>query len=623
MCGICGILNFDKSEHVDGRVLRDMADSIAHRGPDDHGYYTSSNLGLGFRRLSIIDLESGHQPLSNEDGTIWIVFNGEIYNYRELRQDLVRKGHRFKTHSDTEVIVHLYEEYGRECVDFLRGMFAFAIWNDKKKTLYCARDRFGIKPFFYLLKNRKFVFASEIKGVLKSGASEEELDLRSLDCYLTYKYIGSDRTIYKDVRKLKPAHWMEVRSGSSGLEVIERKYWNIRHAPDFTRDENDWAEELRHELSEAVRLRLVSDVPLGAFLSGGVDSSIVVALMSQYSESPVKTFSIGFKEKEYNELPYARDVAKLYETDHHEKIIEPDSVDLLPNLLSSYDEPFADSSAIATYYVSKFAREHVTVVLSGDGGDELFAGYNNYPRLTKLNRYNVIPHRLGHPLWAAINRLVPNGVRGNRLTYYLSKSRDDVAAYFALWSLPERRRLYKPDMWKQISDNFAEKYKIDLLSADASNDYLFKIQALDMKTFLVDDILTKVDRASMTNSLEVRVPLLDHKVAELSFRMPSCLKLRGAQRKYILKRATADILPDSVISHKKQGFTVPLNMWFKDSLRDYVNDRLNSRNNALATYINLDYVNSTIGSHNRGLRDMNEKIWSLIVLDAWLEKHRS
>jgi len=619
MCGICGIINFDFDRKVDLAHLQKMSHTIIHRGPDDEGFYVNQNAGFGFRRLSIIDLKMGHQPISNEDETVWIIFNGEIYNFRQLRKDLAARGHRFQTLTDTETIVHLYEEHGNDCVKFLRGMFAFAIWDERKKKLFCARDRFGIKPFFYHLSQERFVFGSEIKATLSVGGIDEEMDLMALDSYFAYKYITDDRTIFKQIKKLKAAHTLEINWQQGKPSIKIQKYWRLKYQPDFRKTEAEWCEALENVLSESVKMRLVSEVPLGAFLSGGIDSSAVVALMCQHSDSPVKTFSIGFKEKQFNELPFAREVARRYQTEHHEQIVEPESVGLLPKLAAAYDEPFADSSAIPTYYVSKFAREHVTVVLSGDGGDELFAGYNTYPRLTNLNKYNRLPHAFNHLFWGTLHEAIPNKIKGKRASFHLSKKRAEAGAYFALWMQPERKRLYRSGLWNVVKENLAENYKKDILSSSNGCDFLFKMQELDMQTYLVDDILTKVDRASMLHSLEARVPILDHKVAELSCRIPSNLKLNRLEKKYIFKKAMQKHLPASVFNHRKQGFTVPMKLWFKGSLKDYVHDRLNIQNDVLSQYLDMNYIIKTVEDHQNGMRDMNDKIWSLLFLDAWLE----
>lgn len=619
MCGICGKMHFDASYQVGIPELVQMTRSIIKRGPDDEGFHSSGNVGLGFRRLSIIDLDTGHQPLSNEDDTIWIVFNGEIYNYQQLRQELIAKGHQFKTQTDTETIVHLYEEFGPDCVKHLRGMFAFAIWDGRKNKLFCARDRFGIKPFFYYLDEQQFVFGSEIKSILAGGDINRDLSLQGLDNYLAFGYSSADSTIFQHIKKLKPAHSLEIQIGKP---PVSRKYWEIRYQPDFSISESEWCERIEHKLSEVVRMHMMSDVPLGAFLSGGIDSSAVVAMMAQHSKNPVKTFSIGFKEAGFNELPYAREVAQLYNTEHHERIVEPESISLLSKLVNAYDEPFADASAIPTYYVSQFAREFATVVLSGDGGDELFAGYNKYPKIKNIQTYNFLPDNVNRLVWGAVHQALPGGMRGKGITYYLSQARKTLAAYFSVWHLSERKKMYRPDFWREIEDNTAEKIRSGIIESFPTSDPVFKVQQMDMRTFLVDDVLTKVDRVSMQNSLEVRVPILDHEFAELSFMIPSALKLKGIEKKYILKKAVAKYLPASVLQHKKQGFTLPLKVWFKDDLKEYIQERLVHTKGPLYDYLDPGIVREVIEQHQTGKRDFSHRIWSLLFLDEWLTQQQ-
>ncbi len=617
MCGICGKVHFDTDRPVSQNEIHKMTELIVHRGPDDSGFYVNQNVGLGFRRLSIIDLETGHQPLTNEDSTVWIVFNGEIYNHLVLRENLIAKGHHFKTKTDTETIVHLYEEYGSECVKHLRGMFAFAIWDEKKKKLFCARDRFGIKPFFYSIDNESIVFGSEIKCILGQTNTAPMLSLPMLDQYLTFGYSSKDSTIYQNIKKLSPGHILEIEQGK---ELRISKYWDIHYRPDLNKTEDEWCSLIDDKLSESVKMHLMSDVPLGAFLSGGVDSSAVVALMSKYSNAPVKTFSIGFKEAEFNELEYARQVAHKYKTEHHEQIVEPESVSLLPRLVDSYDEPFADSSAIPTFFVSKFAREFVTVVLSGDGGDELFAGYDKYQRMNNMRKYNVLPNGLSELFWGGLHKVIPNSAKGKGATYYLSKPKKNFPAYLAIWQQSERENLFKKEIWENLKKSLAESQRVDWFTNAGSKDFLFDMQKMDMKGYMVDDILTKVDRASMQNSLEVRVPLLDHEFAELTATIPSGLKLKGNSKKYIFKKAMENYLPDSIITHKKQGFTVPLKSWFKEDLKEYVNDRLVNTNGPLYDYLNMDHVSKIVDEHRHGMRDFNDKIWSLLFLDQWLDR---
>lgn len=614
MCGITGKIFFDKNRKISFNEIKRMTDVIEHRGPDDEGHFINDNVGLGFRRLSIIDLKTGHQPLSNFDGTLWITFNGEIYNFKEQRSALEKKGYKFKTNTDTEVIVNLYQEYGEKCVDYLRGMFAFVIWDDKKKQLFGARDRFGIKPFHYYIDKEKFIWASEIKSISASDNIIKDLNIESLDYYFAYGYMPREESIFYQIKKLKSGHSFVLRPHERNKIKI-KPYWQIKFEPDYSKSEAYWKDSIYETLNEAVKMRMISDVPLGAFLSGGVDSSTVVALMSLNSSRPIKTFSIGFKEEKYNELKYARLLADKYKTNHHEFIVEPDSIELLPELVRAYDEPFADDSAIPTYYVSKFTREHVTVALSGDGGDELFAGYNSYDKMKALQRNKFSSEFI----FSNLNKLIPDHMFGKGLTYYLSKDKNNIGAYFSLWKDYERRKIFQHDIKEKLQGNYAEKTKLSLL-ASMKGDFISKMQQLDMQTFMVDDILTKVDRASMMNSLEARVPILDHKLAELSFRIPSEFKIKGNIKKHILKESFKNILPAEILSHKKQGFAVPLSIWFKDDLKNYSYETLlNSKH--LYNLLEKKYVTNLLNNHQKGVRDFSEKIWSLLFLEEWLKQN--
>lgn len=616
MCGITGVIYLDNSRKTESSVLKNMTDAIVHRGPDDEGFYVNNNVGLGFRRLSIIDLNTGHQPLSNEDDSVWIIFNGEIYNYLEQREILKSKGYKFKTATDTEVILHLYEEYGVNCLQYLRGMFAFAIWDSKKEELFCSRDRFGIKPFYYYMDSEKFVFGSEIKAILKCGNIDKTLSYDALDSYFAFGYITSDLSIYKKIKKLQPAHYLQL-SFRKIVSIEIKRYWEIDFNINFDKTEAQWEEEIEASLSEAVKLHMIADVPLGAFLSGGIDSSSVVAMMAKHSNQPIKTFSIGFKETRFNELEFAREVAKKNNCEHHEQIIEPESIGLLPRLVDAYDEPFADSSAIPTYYVSKLAREYVTVALSGDGGDELFAGYNEYNNLNKLycHPLNLKNTSFSNLLWGNLHKLIPEGGKGKSTSYLFSKNREYMGAYMTIYSKAEREKL----ILNNSSDTrFSELYKQDILIKAINNDFISRLQNLDIQTYLVDDILTKVDRASMMNSLETRVPLLDHKFAELSFQIPSSLKLKGNNQKAIFKQAMSPYLPERILSHPKQGFAIPLSMWFKNDLNEYVNDTLLASNSHLSSYLDRNYVKKVVeDKSSKG--DFRTRIWSLLFFEEWLK----
>ena len=621
MCGITGIVQFNREKAIAPAVLKNMCDSIYHRGPDDDGLYMSRNVGLGFRRLSIIDLSTGHQPLSNQNETVYIVFNGEIYNYLEQRQKLIQKGYIFKTTTDTEVILHLYEEYGVDCLQYLRGMFAFAIWDSNKQQLFCARDRFGIKPFYYYSDQEKFVFGSEIKAILKSNDIDKTISIDALDSYFAFGYITSDLSIYKNIKKLQPAHYLLLSLKDKPVIEINR-YWEIHFDPDYSKSENRWKEEIQACFSETVKLHMISDVPLGAFLSGGIDSSSVVAMMAKNSDRPVKTFSIGFKEQKFNELKYARELANKYGCEHHEQIVEPESIGLLSKLVSAYDEPFADSSAIPTYYVSQLARKHVTVALSGDGGDELFAGYTGYTKFKKIRSFplNFRGSIANKVIWGNIHNLIPHSTKGKGLMYFLSQPKEYAFAYQTSWTEQERSELFGHSD-ENRNKLATELFKVGILQNKKNHDFISNLQYLDMKTYMVDDILTKVDRASMMNSLEVRVPILDHKFAELTFKIPSELKLKRNEKKYILKKAMENYLPQSILSHPKQGFGVPLSLWFKGDLKEFVNDTLLSQHALISNYLDTNYVKKIVLEDRKGKRDFNSKIWSLIIFEEWLKQN--
>src|ERR1035437_1289490 len=498
-------------------------------------------------------------------------------------------------------------------------MFAFAIWDNNKQQLFCARDRFGIKPFYYYTDRDKFVFGSEIKAILKSGDIDKTLSYEALDSYFAFGYITIDLSIYKKIKKLQSAHYL-LLSFNDKVTLEIKRYWEIRFEPDYSKTENQWSEEIESALSETVKLHMISDVPLGAFLSGGIDSSSVVAMMAKHSTQPIKTFSIGFKEQKFNELKYAGEMAKKYNCEHHEQIVEPESISLLSKLVKAYDEPFADSSAIPTYYVSKLAREYVTVALSGDGGDELFAGYDDYNSFNKMYSY---PFNFKSPLfnkliWGNLHKLIPERGKGKSTSYILSKNKEYMGAYGTLYSKNERCKLILGNYSASNDAGASESFREEILRNAISDDFISRLQNLDMQTYLVDDILTKVDRASMMNSLETRVPLLDHKFAELSFQIPWNYKLKGKNQKYILKLAMSANLPTSILNHPKQGFGVPLSLWFKNDLSEYVNDTLLSPGSLLSSYLNKNYVRKIIENKTR-IGDFSTRIWSLLFFEEWLK----
>lgn len=620
MCGICGIVDYRGLGPDAEGCLERMAGTLRHRGPDQSGVWADRHAGLGHTRLSIIDLTDGRQPLSNEDGTIWISYNGEVYNFQELRQDLLARGHRFATRTDTEVIVHLYEQYGIDCVSRLRGMFAFGIWDGRAGAMYLVRDRLGIKPLYYTVLNGRLIFGSEMKAILAHGGLRREVREDALSDYLTFMYVPTPKTMFKDIFKLQPGHWL--RFDSAGVRV--QQYWELEPAEPHHGDREHIERELLEELSESVRLRLVSDVPLGAFLSGGVDSSGVVAMMSSTGHRPLVTVCVGFGEDEYNEIPYARAVARRYQTDHHEEIVLPEAVGVAEKLAWHYDEPFADYSAIPTYYVSQAARRHVTVALSGDGGDENFAGYRRYRfdlmerRIRRLLRFGICRRALG-----AIARAYPKGdwlPRPLRAKVTLANiAADEATAYcrsVGFLSEEEKRTFYTP----ALADRLRGYRSADIIRSymnNASRADLDQLLYTDIKTYLTDDILTKVDRASMAVSLEVRVPLLDHVFVELAQRVPAKMKLVGAEGKAILKSALREHLDEATLSRKKHGFTVPMAEWLRGPLRDMAHDLLLAPGARHADYLSQSVVQRACQQHHSGLRDYGSLLWAVLMFELW------
>src|SRR6266436_7846553 len=573
MCGIAGIADVS-GRPVDERLLRVMTTVQAHRGPDGEGFVCRGGVGLGHRRLAIIDLVTGEQPMASDDGAIWLVFNGEIYNYRELRGELESRGVHFRTSSDTEVILRAYEVDGPACVRRLRGMFAFAVLDERAGRVFLARDRVGIKPLVYAWDGRRLLFASEIKGILADRSVPRDLDPEALSDYLTYHYVPAPRTIFRSIRKLPPASTL-ILPLAGGTPVVSR-YWQLQFAPDQRTGESEWLERLQGHLADAVKSHMVSDVPIGAFLSGGVDSSSVVALMAQASSTPIRTFSIGFAEADFDELAFARQVATRYGTDHYELVVKPNAVDVLPKLAWHFDEPFADSSAIPTYYVSKITREHVTVALSGDGGDENFAGYRRYARALALHeRFDRGAGRLTRPLLRLASQLLPVGAPGQALAGMLGAG--SLERYFRLVTYQRRetlRRLLSGDVAARMGSASSPAVFARLASEGDTPDYVSTLQHIDLETYLPGDILAKVDAMSMTVSLESRVPLLDHRLMEFLATVPSTFKLRNGRGKYLLQRAMAQDLPGEILTRRKMGFGVPLGAWFRRELRDMARDVL-------------------------------------------------
>ncbi|MGB6833420.1 MAG: XrtA/PEP-CTERM system amidotransferase [Candidatus Acidiferrum sp.] len=621
MCGICGIFEFERREEISPELVRRMTDTIIHRGPDDEGVFVGPGIGLGFRRLSIIDVAGGHQPISNEDGKIWVMLNGEIYNYPELRQELLNRGHKFTTRSDTESIVHLYEEYGEDCFRRLRGMFAIAIWDSRERKLLLARDRVGKKPLFYSADQKRLLFGSELKCLLAADTSIRTINPQALSDYFSYGYVPAPKTIYRDVRKLQPGHFL----AASAAGVREVPYWDLSFANVENRSEAEWCELLRHSLCEATRVRLMSDVPLGAFLSGGVDSSSVVAMMSHLMKRAVTTCSIGFEDKKYDEAIFAREIAQQFHTDHHEQIVHPEAVDILKKLVWHYDEPFADSSAIPTYYVSRVARQYVTVALGGDGGDESLAGYRRYYFDQFENRMRrLVPPAVRSSVFGPLGRAYPPLAWAPRMfrakATFQSLSRSPLEGYFnsiSIFRPDEKPRFLSKDFQATLAGYDSIEVLQHHYDRAGTDDPLSRIQYVDIKTYLPDDILAKVDRASMAVSLEVRAPMLDHHFLELTAKIPSSLKLRGTSGKHIFKKAMAGILPHDILYRPKQGFAVPLARWFRRELRDLAHDAIFSRDDGI---LDQTYLKKLWNEHQNGTYDRSSHLWSVLMYREWREK---
>lgn len=630
MCGIAGVAWSESStDRVDERTLVRALDAIRHRGPDASGtkrFDTAQSAGcaLGHRRLSIIDLsEHGRQPMANEDGTVWVSFNGEIYNYRELRERLVAAGHQFQTDTDTEVLVHLWEEHGSSLVDHLRGMFAFAIWDTRKQQLFLARDRMGQKPLFFSRSNGSLTFASEMKSLLVLSQQKRELDPESLALYLTYQYVPAPRSIFAGVEKLLPGECAVYEPASNNL--ARRQYWTPPFdQPDTSRTPEQWARELRETLTEAVRLRMRSDVPIGAFLSGGIDSSITAGLMQSLSSEPIHTFSIGFPQKQYDETHYAREAAERLGTNHHVHTVDPSALDTLPSLIWHYDEPFADSSAIPTMYVSRIARQHVTVALSGDGGDELFAGYNRYEAVKLATRLDRIPG-MRALFKSSVWNLLPRTGRQKSLLRRARRFAEGMAApvserylrWIAHFDPAALDELFTAEYRDKLGEWSTASLIADAFTLCPNRDVVTQTCAADVATYLPNDILTKVDIASMAASLECRSPLLDHHVVELAAKMPIELKLDSGRQKAILIETFKDLLPESIQNRSKMGFGVPIDHWFRNELRPLLENTLLSDRALDRGRFNPDVVRRYVREHLDGTHDQHYRLWNLLVLELW------
>ncbi len=627
MCGICGF--YGEYAAISNDTLERMSQSLVRRGPDEDGVFREPGVGLAMRRLSIIDLTGGRQPIQNEDGTIWIVFNGEIYNYRGLHAALMQRGHQFRTHTDTEVIVHLYEEYGDDLVHHLRGMFAFALWDARRSRGLLVRDRLGIKPLFYAQAGETLLFGSEIKAVLAANLVERDLDYQALDAFFTLTYIPPPLTIYRHVRKLEPGHLLTYESG----RVEKRRYWDVDFAAtDQQADDQEWLERFDQAIEDAVSSHLVSDVPLGAFLSGGIDSSLVVALMSQHLGEPVQTFTMGFggaRNPLLDERPLAKSVAAQYGCQFHEYAVQPDFRAIVGEIVAAFDEPFADDSVIPSYYVSQFTRQQAKVALSGLGGDELFAGYERYSGVWLSQYYSrLIPAWLHQGLVQPLMQHWPEPAHGgDRVNHakrfaaaVLQSPAERYLGFVSTLTGSERRQLFAEPVARRIDFNATDRIITDLYEQCEAPDDLGKALYVDIKTYLPEDILALSDRLSMWHSLEVRVPLVDHLLVELSARLPSRYKLDWRRKKILLKQIAARRLPAEVLGHRKQGFESPMATWLRTDLAGYARDILGQGRLGKIGLFDGGYVLSKLEEHLAGHHKNNKLLFSLIMFQEWYER---
>jgi asparagine synthase (glutamine-hydrolysing) len=609
---------------VDRDMLGSMCEAIRHRGPDEDGFYFNDGVGLGMRRLAIIDLKGGQQPIHNQDRTAWIVFNGEIYNYPELREKLEKLGHTFYTHCDTEAIIHAYDRYGTDCPKHLRGMFAFAIWDERKQELFLARDRVGKKPLLYAEVNGELVFGSEFSAILKHPSVSRELEPEAIDSYLSFMCVPAPLTAYKGIRKLEPGHWLRWRKGEMKIE----RYWQPDFHSKIRIDEEEAGERAIEILRDAVRVRLMSEVPLGAFLSGGIDSSAVVALMSEVSSEPVKTFSIGFEEQDFSELHHARRVAEHVGAEHHEFIVRPDALEVLPTLVEHYGEPYADSSALPTFYVSRETRKHVTVALNGDGGDECFAGYERYAAMRLAERYHKLPPLLRKGLIEQAVELVPEvGPYGKRISrakrFMRAAGKTKVDRYLrwvSTFDAESKLDLYSPEFARETNEFSASNLLKPWFAHANGSGIVDAVLLADTMTYLPNDLLVKVDIASMAVSLEARSPFLDHHVIEFAASLPESLKLRGVTTKYLLKRMLKRLLPAENLERKKMGFGVPIGHWFRGELQGFLRETLLSERALKRNLFKRESVARLIELHTRGERDFAHQLWTLLMLELWFQR---
>jgi asparagine synthase (glutamine-hydrolysing) len=624
MCGIVGTVN-NNSRPASRETIEKMNRCIFHRGPDDDGFYFNENAALAMRRLAIIDLAHGKQPIHNHDKTKWIVFNGEIYNYQELREDLDKRGHEFYTNSDTEAIIHLYDEYGADCVQHLRGMFAFAIWDEIDKSLFIARDRVGKKPLLYSHQpNGDLIFGSEFQALLAHPAISREVDFEAIDSYLSFLCVPAPQTAFKQIRKLEPAHWLRWKDG----QIETKRYWQ----PDFSKkikiSETEAEEETLRILRESTRLRMISEVPLGAFLSGGVDSSIVVALMAEMSENPIKTFSIGFEEQDFSELKYAKRVAEHVGAEYHEFIVKPDAMEVLPTLIDHYGEPYADSSAIPTFYVSKETRQFVTVALNGDGGDESFAGYERYTAMRIAETYHRLPKILRKALIEKPISLVPTSeIQRSRVRdvkrFLQAASLSRTERYFRWMSTFNRdakREIYTEEFSREISNNNPSHFLENWFAKANGSGILDTTLLTDQMTYLPNDLLVKVDIASMANSLEARSPFLDHKLMEFAASLPEKIKARRFETKSFLKKIAARLVPPEVVYRRKMGFGVPIGKWLRTDMKDFARATLLSEKSLTRGIVKREMIEKYVREHTDAQRDHASQLWTLLMLELWFQR---
>jgi asparagine synthase (glutamine-hydrolysing) len=624
MCGICGIIS-QKQTLIDHAQLKRMNDALIHRGPDSDGFFEQPGVGLAMRRLKVIDLSTGDQPMSNESRTIWVVFNGEIYNFQELRKQLINAGHQFRSQSDTECIVHLYEQYGSNFIKHLRGMFAIALWDSNKKILFLVRDRFGKKPLYYFEKSGSLYFSSEITSLRLGLPDKPAVDLAAINLYLSLQYIPDPLTAYQGIQSIPPAHYLTWHNGALNLE----KYWDLEYTPKIQGSRNDLMAELKDKVIESIKLRMISDVPLGAHLSGGIDSSIIVSQMAELSAVPIKTFSVGFKESSFSELPYARSVAKRFSTDHHEFILDWGNIpEVLSEIITHVGQPLADPSLIPLYHLSRLTRQQVTVALNGDGGDECFAGYARYWLDPLANIYNKFPKIFTNTLFPAIFNLFPDRSErpsGSSLINGLKRLKEmvriDPRASILRWGSffsPEAlQELWNLSILSEVNPNHAEELLIQRFVSARADSYLDRTLYTDIKTYLPGDLLVKADRMSMAHSLESRSPFLDHELAEWAARLPEQYKTSGLSGKVLLRDTFKESLPNEVNQRGKQGFGIPVSAWCRGPLSKWLKQALLSADEPFKSWFNVPVIDRLLDEHQKGKTDHGKRLWSLAVLSMW------